>query len=151
MASPSPLPVRRGISPRRLLMCVLGEEGYRRLRTAARHLLQWIAYVALVEGGAFVILRILAWCNAESSLSGRVAIAIHTGIAILAMVGFLVAELMDQIQYVAKGLARVGACWKRAGTQKMSESTEHVAAGQIHPCHNTPEPQREKLSRDSQS
>lgn len=133
MVSRSPLPALHRFSARRLFVFALGLDGYCRVRTTARRVLQWVAYVALLEACAFVTLRILAWSDAQYTLSGQVAVAIHSGIAVLAMIGFFVAELMDQIQYAAQRLARIRSCWNHSNRPRPSDrdSVDQTVTGAI--------------------
>jgi hypothetical protein len=86
---------------------LLGGEGYRRVRRVTRHVLQWAICVLLLEVGLRATICIFSLFGGKAGVSAYAGVAIHTAIAITAMLGFLLSELMDELEFLVKRLAKI--------------------------------------------
>jgi hypothetical protein len=111
-------PVRSNIptSTRKVLRCCListfGREGYLRVLHTAQHLLQWLACVAILEVGTMSTLDVgeVLGVLSVSSLS---AVSIHHGIAGIGMFGFLISQLLYEIEFFVRRFGQIRDAWKK--------------------------------------
>lgn len=98
-------------NPRQVVLALLGYEGCSRVLHTFRHVLQWTMSVAILEVGSFVTLRFLV-PPAAAATGALSPVAIHHGIAYVGMFGFLVSQLLYEIECLVRRLARIRQAWK---------------------------------------
>lgn len=103
-------------SLQQISLSLLGDEGHSRVVHTFRHLLQWIICVAILKLGSAVTFSFFVPPDATATTGMLSPVAIHHGIAYLGMSGFVLSQLLYEVESLARRIARIRHAWKAPPT-----------------------------------
>jgi hypothetical protein len=98
---------------RRCLVGLTGKDGYLRVLHAFHNLVQWLLRVAMLELGACATFWLLKLQEAPIETGSLSPVTIHHWIAYVGMFGFLISELLYELQSIVQRITVIRASWRK--------------------------------------